>query len=87
MDPRGEHPRRGWPEAVRVAAEVHRRLRVRGARPVVDRPGDHEIEATDGFGAVYRFRTASNTILSLSTGCHLPQGSLGRRTRQSAADL
>ncbi|CAM00346.1 hypothetical protein SACE_1014 [Saccharopolyspora erythraea NRRL 2338] len=53
----------------------------------MDRPGDHEIEATDGFGAVYRFRTASNTILSLSTGCHLPQGSLGRRTRQSAADL
>ncbi|QUH00271.1 hypothetical protein HUO13_05090 [Saccharopolyspora erythraea] len=66
-----------WPEAVRVAAEVTAGYGFGAPRPVVDRPDDHEVEATDGFAAVYRFGTAKNTILSLSTGCHLPQGSLG----------
>ncbi|MGH3785784.1 MAG: LppA family lipoprotein [Pseudonocardiaceae bacterium] len=61
-----------WADAVRVVAEVTGEYGFGTPRVVVDRPSDHEITATDQYGGHYLFGTAANTVLLVSTGCHLP---------------
>lgn len=61
-----------WDRAVAIVAEVTGEYGFGPPKTVVDRPGDHEITATDGYGGAYQFGTARNTVLMVSTGCHLP---------------
>lgn len=68
----GNLPDTQWDRAVAVVAEVTGEYGFGPPKTVVDRPGDHEITATDRYGGGYQFGTASNTVLMVSTGCHLP---------------
>lgn len=68
----GNLPDAQWDRAVAIVAEVTGEYGFSAPEAVVDRPGDHEIVATDRYGGGYQFGTARNTILMVSTGCHLP---------------
>ncbi len=68
----GNLPDARWEDAVRVVAQVTGEYGFGTPRVVVDRPSDHEITATDRYGGHYLFGTAANTVLMVSTGCHLP---------------
>jgi hypothetical protein len=69
----GNLPDADWPRAVAILREVTAEYGFAEPEAIVDRPSDHEVQASDGFGARYQFGTANNTLLMLSTGCHLPQ--------------
>lgn len=60
-----------WPAAVAIVTEVTAGYGFGAPEAVVDRPGDHEIVGTDPYGGRYQFGTARNTVLLVSTGCHL----------------
>ncbi|WP_407919867.1 LppA family lipoprotein [Haloechinothrix halophila] len=49
-------------------------------KTVADRRGDHEVAIYDRYGAELIVGTAKNTILSLSTGCHLSRDAHRRGT-------
>ncbi|MGH3913675.1 MAG: LppA family lipoprotein [Pseudonocardiaceae bacterium] len=68
----GNLPDTRWDDAVRIVAEVTGEYGFGTPQVVVDRPSDHEITATDRYGGHYLFGTAANTVLLVSTGCHLP---------------
>ncbi len=68
----GNLPDARWPQAVAVVAEVTGDYGFGPPETVVDRPGDHQIRAVGQYGASYIFGTANNTVLGVSTGCHLP---------------
>ena len=59
-----------WQGAVDAVSEVLARYDFGPAETVVDRPGDHEVQFRDGYGAVLLFGANVNTILSVRTGCH-----------------
>lgn len=61
-----------WGDAVRIVAEVTGEYGFGPPQTIVDRPSDHEITGFDSYGAKYLFGTAANTVLLVSTGCHLP---------------
>ncbi|MGH3884981.1 MAG: LppA family lipoprotein [Pseudonocardiaceae bacterium] len=69
---KGNLPDAQWDRAVRIVAEVTGEYGFGAPRVVVNRPSDHEITATDRYGGHYLFGTAANTVLMVSTGCHLP---------------
>ena len=69
---KGNLPDARWHDAVRIVAEVTGEYGFGPPQTIVDRPSDHEITATDPYGAKYLFGTAANTVLLVSTGCHLP---------------
>lgn len=60
-----------WPRALKLVTDVAGKQGFETVTPVIDKPGDHEVSITDRYGAELIFGTAKNTILSLSTGCHL----------------
>lgn len=68
----GNLPDSRWDDAVRIVAEVTGEYGFGPPQTIVDRPGDHEITGFDHYGAKYLFGTARNTVLMVSTGCHLP---------------
>ena len=69
----GNLPDADWTRAVTIVGDVTGEYGFGAPETIVDRPGDHEITAKDSYGAVYQFGTASNTMLMVSTGCHLLQ--------------
>ncbi|APU18937.1 LppA family lipoprotein [Actinoalloteichus sp. GBA129-24] len=69
----GSLPDAQWPQAVAIVTEISGEYDFGEPEVIVDRVGDHEIVGHDPFGARYTFGTAANTLLSVSTGCHLPQ--------------
>ncbi len=68
----GNLPDAQWERAVAIVAEVTGEYGFEAPKAIVDRPSDHEIRATDSYSGGYLFGTASNTVLMVSTGCHLP---------------
>lgn len=60
-----------WPRAVEVVTEITSKNGFGEPKTVVDRQGDHEVAIYDDYGAELIFGTAKNTIVGLSTGCHL----------------
>lgn len=60
-----------WPRALQVVTEVAGKEGFGKPEVVVERPADHEVALRDRYGAELIFGTAKNTILSLSSGCHL----------------
>ena len=68
----GNLPDAQWERAVAIVAEITGEYGFSAPEVIVDRPGDHEVTATDPYGGGYQFGTARNTVLMVSTGCHLP---------------
>lgn len=60
-----------WPRAVKLVSDVAKQQGFGEPEVVVERPGDHEVSFRDNYGARLIFGTAKNTILGISTGCHL----------------
>ncbi|ONI78104.1 hypothetical protein ALI144C_30460 [Actinosynnema sp. ALI-1.44] len=79
----GNLPDGKWEQAVKVVEEVAREHGFDGPAVVVDRPGDHEVSFKDGYGAHLQFGTVQNTVLSLTTGCHLTVAAHQRGTPTS----
>lgn len=69
-----------WPRALALVTEVAAQNGFDRVNTVIDRPGDHEVAITDRLGAELIFGTAKNTIVSLSTGCHLSREAHERGT-------
>lgn len=69
---KGNLPDARWDRAVQIVVEVTGEYGFGTPGVLVDRPSDHEITATDPYGGNYLFGTAANTVLLVSTGCHLP---------------
>jgi Lipoprotein confined to pathogenic Mycobacterium len=76
----GNIPDEHWADAVAIVAELAQPYGFGAPAVVVDRPGDHEVSLRDSYGAELLFGTAKNTILSLSTGCHLTKAAHQRGT-------
>ncbi|MBB5910253.1 LppA family lipoprotein [Actinoalloteichus hymeniacidonis] len=70
---KGNLPDESWNRAVEIVVEIGGEYGFGEPETVVDRPGDHEIVGRDPFGARYTFGTAANTLLTVITGCHLPE--------------
>jgi hypothetical protein len=69
-----------WPRALKLVTDFLAERGFGAPKAVVDKPGDHEVAIYDQFGAELIFGTAANTILSLSTGCHLSRAAHQRGT-------
>ncbi|MBE1467682.1 LppA family lipoprotein [Kibdelosporangium phytohabitans] len=67
----GNLPDEKWDSAVSAIVETVRDHGFDGPGVVANRPGDHEVIFRDGYGAQITFGTLTNTVLSLTTGCHL----------------
>ncbi|MPY99726.1 MAG: hypothetical protein GEU97_17370 [Actinophytocola sp.] len=76
----GNIPDTEWPRAVDLVTDITSNHGFSEPKTVVDRKGDHEIAIYDRYGAELIFGTAKNTILSLSTGCHLSREAHQRGT-------
>jgi hypothetical protein len=76
----GNIPDNRWADAVAIVAELANPYGFGAPGVVVDRPGDHEVSLRDSYGAELLFGTAKNTILSVSTGCHLTKTAHQRGT-------
>ncbi|MDQ5855040.1 MAG: LppA family lipoprotein [Actinomycetota bacterium] len=57
---------------VRIVAEVTGECGFDAPQVVMNRPGDHEITASESYGGHYVFGTAANSVLLVSAGCRLP---------------
>ncbi|GAA0513733.1 hypothetical protein GCM10011581_04600 [Saccharopolyspora subtropica] len=67
----GNLPDEHWLRAVEIIRHITGEYGFGEPEIIVDRSGDHEITANDEYGAVYQFGTARNTVLMVTTGCHL----------------
>ncbi|MQA16172.1 MAG: hypothetical protein GEV09_19100 [Pseudonocardiaceae bacterium] len=67
----GNLPDARWPRALGIVTEVTGAYGFAPPEIIVDRPNDHTIVGIDQYGASYEFGTAVNTVLGVSTGCHL----------------
>ncbi|RRO15567.1 hypothetical protein EIL87_16180 [Saccharopolyspora rhizosphaerae] len=61
-----------WPVAVSIVRSITAEYGFGEPEIIINRTRDHEITGNDAYGAVYTFGTAGTTILTLTTGCHLP---------------
>ncbi|MFR9730179.1 LppA family lipoprotein [Saccharopolyspora sp. MS10] len=69
----GNIPDPEWPRAEQIVARIGADYGFTPPETVVSRPSDHQVVGSDRYGAGYRFGTAKRTVISGSTGCHLPQ--------------
>jgi len=60
-----------WPQAFQVVQEVSAQQGFANPQVLKDQPGDHDIVLSDAKGARLSFGTAVNSVLSITTGCHL----------------
>lgn len=67
----GNLPDADWPLAVEIVQEITVEYGFGEPEIIVNRSGDHEIIGNDQYGGVYQFGTAANTVLMITTGCHL----------------
>ncbi|MEU5846489.1 LppA family lipoprotein [Saccharopolyspora shandongensis] len=67
----GNLPDSEWSLAVEIVQEITGEYGFDEPEIIVNRSGDHEIIGNDQYGAVYQFGTAANTVLMITTGCHL----------------
>ncbi|GAB2676344.1 hypothetical protein GCM10027271_41600 [Saccharopolyspora gloriosae] len=78
----GTIPDPEWPRAEQIVAQVSAEYGFTPPETVVSRPSDHQVVGSDRYGAGYRFGTAKRTVLSGSTGCHLPQAEKDKLAQQ-----
>ncbi|MBB5153424.1 LppA family lipoprotein [Saccharopolyspora phatthalungensis] len=67
----GNLPDAVWSRAVEIVQEITVEYGFDEPEIIVNRSGDHEITGNDQYGAVYQFGTAADTVLVITTGCHL----------------
>lgn len=65
-------PDERWPRAVRLIADISDDYGFSPPTVLADRPGQHDIFASDGYGGNYQFGTEVNTSWQVATGCHRP---------------
>ncbi|PRX44939.1 putative LppA-like lipoprotein [Prauserella shujinwangii] len=83
----GTIPDADWPRAVEIVTEITSENGFGEPRTVVDRPGDHEVAIYDTYDAELIIGTAENTIVGLSTGCHLTREAHQRGTPEPEEPL
>ncbi len=66
----GTFPEDQWQEAFSIVRKVGATYGFDDVTLVVDRPGDHEIDARDHTGAQYVFTMSKGTGLLIHSGCH-----------------
>jgi len=76
----GNLPDAKWDQAVAIVAEVAKKHGFRAPAAIVNRPSDHEVSFRDPYDGELLFGTGGNTILSVSTDCHLTQEAHQRGT-------
>ena len=76
----GNLPDAKWDQAVAIVTEVAGKRGFRAPAVIVNRPRDHEVSFRDPYDGELLFGTGGNTILAVSTGCHLTQEAHQRGT-------
>ncbi|MER6991622.1 LppA family lipoprotein [Saccharopolyspora hirsuta] len=69
----GNLPDVQWPRAQEIAENISREYGFGPVHTIVSRPSDHQVVGFDQYGATFKLGTAKNTVMSGTTGCHLPQ--------------
>ena len=67
---RGTYDRSDWRRATEIVRRVGKKYGFAETGTIVDRADDLEVYGEDEYGAHYIFGMATNTFLSVSTGCH-----------------
>lgn len=67
----GNLPDARWSQALAIITEVTGNYGFAPPEIIVDRPNEHNVVGVDQYGASYDFGTGKNTVLGVSTGCHL----------------
>lgn len=67
----GNLPDEQWPEALKIVTDISTQYGFGNPRAFQDEPGMHHVVFSDRYGAGLRFSTAVNTLVAITTGCHL----------------
>lgn len=67
---KGTYDRSEWQNATKIVRRVGEKYGFAETGTIVDRPDELEVYGEDEYGARYIFGMATNTVLSVSTGCH-----------------
>lgn len=76
----GNLPDDRWGQAVAIVTEVAKEHGFGAPAVIVNRPKDHEVSFRDRYDGELLFGTGGNTILAVSTGCHLTEEAHQRGT-------
>jgi hypothetical protein len=60
-----------WPQAKSIVSNLAGAQGFTTTKLVIDRPNDLQLDLGDALGAELSFGSAKNTILALTTGCHM----------------
>lgn len=66
-----------WPRAVTVVANIVGKYGFSSATSLADTSANHEVTFPDAYGGNLDFGSGVNTILSVTTACHLPNSERG----------
>ncbi len=78
----GNLPDAKWDQAVTIVTEVAGKHGFGPPRVVVSGPSNHEVSFKDPYNGQLLFGTGGNTVLAVSTGCHLSAEAHQRGTYQ-----
>jgi hypothetical protein len=78
----GNLPDAKWDQAVAIVTEVAGKLGFGAPTVLISGPNDHEVSFRDPYNGQLLFGTGGNTILAVTTGCHLTQEAHQRGTYQ-----
>lgn len=78
----GNLPDAQWDQAVAIVTEVAGERGFGAPKVVAGGPSNHEVSFRDPYNGRLLFGTGANTVLAVSTGCHLTQEAHQRGTYQ-----
>jgi len=78
----GNLPDAKWDQAVTIVTEVAGNRGFGAPKVIVSGPNDHEVSFRDPYNGELLFGTGGNTVLAVTTGCHLTQQTHQRGTYQ-----
>jgi hypothetical protein len=64
-------PDEQWPQALKIVTDIAAQYGFGNPKFFQDEPGMHHVVLSDPYGAGLRFSTAVNTLVAITTGCHL----------------
>jgi hypothetical protein len=67
----GNLPDEQWPQALKIVTDIAAQYGFGKPKFFQDEPGMHHVVLSDPYGAGLRFSTAVNTLVAITTGCHL----------------
>jgi outer membrane murein-binding lipoprotein Lpp len=71
-----------WDQAVAIVTEVAGKRGFGAPKVIVSKPNSHEVSFRDPYNGELLFGSGGNTVLAVSTGCHLTQEAHQRGTYQ-----